>query len=424
MKKAILTVLSLLVVAALVVPGCAAPPPTPPPTSPTPPPTPPPPPKEPFKVGCSASMTGPFASAYLPVVEGVRIYIQKLNDAGGIDGRKIELYVEDDRAEGGLSISNFRKFIERDVDLLACAVSSALYAGLEVEAETANTPLIQLGSGSTTALLPPKGPKPLVFGGGIGMATPSCTLMGTMPPAFHFVKPPFSHGILTVDSPANRWFFPNYYDVKQVPALGLEPPVLTDYLSPAAPDPTPFALKFKETNPEVILYAGPSGPGFAVLEALGKMGWTGVWNTAGEGIEVVEERMKRGKVELSVPVSFFPADLPEHKEIKAAAKKYGVTTMNSYLVLGWTSAMAIEEMFRRTGYPATTERLLEVMNNFKFSQEPLRWGIEWTSTDHAGPCPWQGWYWNSDKGAFESTNWVWTDAFGLEWNDLGTKVLK
>ena len=296
---------------------------------------------------------------------------------------------------------------------------------METEAETANIPVVQLGIGSPPSLLPPQGPKPLVFGGGAGWGTPNSCIVGAVAGVFELIQPPFTHAILTVDSAANRWFFPNFWEVKQVPALGLQPTLLTEYISPAAPDPTPFALKLKETNADVILYCGPSGPGTGVQEALRRMGWEGYYiHTGGEAIEAMMERVKDPKVLVLQGVSIPLAGLPEHEEIKAAADKYGITSWNSMVVMGWASGMTVAEILKQTGYPVTTEKLLEVMNDFNYSLKPLKWGVEWNSMDHAGPYAWQNWYWDPEKGTFLPLNWVRTDAAGLQVDDLGTKVLE
>lgn len=417
MRKTFLAILSLLIAAALVLPACAKTPST----SPTPTPTPTPSPtKEPYKVGMTASMTGPFASGYLPIAEGVKIYFQKINDAGGIDGRKIELYVEDDRAEGGLSISNLRKFAERKVNLLIQSGPSALYAGTLAEAESANIPLIYTGIADATSTVPPT-PKPLAFAAGYG--TPHNCLFAALVAGNEILKPPYKLGILTVDSASNRYFMTNLQP-PMATKLGLEPAFM-QYFSPAAPDMTPFALKFKEANVDLVQFAGPAAPGIAAQEALRKLGWQGVFvHNGGEGIEVMADRVKDPKVVVQQAYSILATGLPEVKEVEAAAAKYKVTSLNSMVIHGWTIGQIVAEILKRTGYPATTDQLLKVMNNFKFSGMPLRWGIEWTSTDHAGPHAYQSWYWNAGKGTFVPINWIWTDTLGTDYKNLGVTTLK
>ncbi len=408
MKKMLVVILSLVSIVALMLPGCAKGPASP---------------AEPFKVGMTASMTGRMASGYLPVAEGFRIYIQKLNDAGGIDGRKIELYLEDDRSEGGLSISNVRKFTERGVNLLVSADASALYEGLLAAAKEANIPIMFLGIGGLQKLLPPT-PEPLMFASSIGFGGNEANSAILMTAAFlALLKPPFKTGVLTIDSPSNRWFFPEYYNKLIMPKLGLEP-AFVQYVSPAAPDPKPFALKFSEYQVDAINYLGPAAIGLELLGTLRQLGWTGVFNQGvGTPPELMMENLKGDPKALFVtPMTVFQVDLPEHRDIKAAAEKYGATSINSLMIVGWTAGQAVTEILKRTGFPATTDNLLNVMNNFKYSLRPLKYGVEWTSTDHAGPDAFQHWHWDTNKGEFVPLDWIWADSPGLEYKVIGPKL--
>lgn len=42
-----------------------------------------------YVVGLSGDFSGPAAGTYKPLAEGVRIYVEHLNAAGGIKGKKI-----------------------------------------------------------------------------------------------------------------------------------------------------------------------------------------------------------------------------------------------------------------------------------------------------------------------------------------------
>ncbi len=406
MKKALVIILTLVVMAALMLPACA-------PAGPA----------EPFKIGMTAIMTGRMASGYLPLAEGFKVYIQQLNDAGGIDGRQVELYLEDDRGEGGLSVSNLRKFVERGANLLMAAAVSPQYEGLLAEAKAANIPLIILGIGHQAKMLPPT-PDPMLFGGGMSYGAPSCSFAANVIAMYDLIEPPFDLGILTLDSPGNRFQFEEYTPKVQLPKLNIRMPI-KQYLSPAAPDPKGFALKFKEANVDAVMYCGPAAPGLATWDALRKVGWQGVFAlTIGEPIEFAAEKVKGDpKVVLQAPCTLLGwVDLPEHAEIKAAADKYGVVSANSYLTQGWVAGQGVAEILKRTGYPATTEKLLKVMNDFEFSLKPLAYGVEWSSTDHCGPLAYQAWHWDAAQGTFVAGNWILANAEGTEWKDLGPKL--
>ena len=63
-----------------------------------------------YVVGITAALTGPPASTYAPAIEALRIYVDRLNAAGGVNGKKIKLAIEDDSAQPSKAAANAKKF--------------------------------------------------------------------------------------------------------------------------------------------------------------------------------------------------------------------------------------------------------------------------------------------------------------------------
>lgn len=68
-------------------------------------------PPEPIKVGVVTSRTGPLAPTGIQVAAGVQFAAQQWNAKGGINGRKIEVVVEDDRSTPTDTLNAFNKLI-------------------------------------------------------------------------------------------------------------------------------------------------------------------------------------------------------------------------------------------------------------------------------------------------------------------------
>ena len=64
-------------------------------------------------------------------MEALRIYIDRVNAAGGIDGKKINLILQDDSAEPGKATANAKKLLTQDnvLLLLNASLSSTYRAG-------------------------------------------------------------------------------------------------------------------------------------------------------------------------------------------------------------------------------------------------------------------------------------------------------
>src|SRR5690242_10153001 len=64
-----------------------------------------------YVIGLTGAMTGPAAGSLAPAVEGVRLYVERINAAGGINGRKVELILQDDAAEPSKAAANVKKLL-------------------------------------------------------------------------------------------------------------------------------------------------------------------------------------------------------------------------------------------------------------------------------------------------------------------------
>ena len=66
-------------------------------------------------LGQSVALTGPGSSLASPFHDGAKLYFDRVNAAGGINGRKIELVTMDDRGNAQLTAANTKKLLEQGV---------------------------------------------------------------------------------------------------------------------------------------------------------------------------------------------------------------------------------------------------------------------------------------------------------------------
>ena len=79
-----------------------------------------------YKIGMSAGLTGYAATVDRAWRDGVEVAIAALNAKGGINGRKVELVVEDNRSEPQDAVTAYRKMISSDkVEIFASGCVSA-----------------------------------------------------------------------------------------------------------------------------------------------------------------------------------------------------------------------------------------------------------------------------------------------------------
>ena len=67
-----------------------------------------------YLIGVSGAMTGPAAGTNGPPIEGLRLYVDRLNAAGGINGKKIQLTVLDDQGEPSKAAANAKRLLTQE----------------------------------------------------------------------------------------------------------------------------------------------------------------------------------------------------------------------------------------------------------------------------------------------------------------------
>ncbi|RAU21168.1 ABC transporter substrate-binding protein [Paramagnetospirillum kuznetsovii] len=103
---------------------------------------------EPIKIGAFLSATGPASFLGEPEKKTLEMYVEKVNKAGGVLGRKIELVVYDDGGAGDKASTFTKRLIESDkVDLLIGGSTTGTTMAAVPLVERAQLPFISLAGG-------------------------------------------------------------------------------------------------------------------------------------------------------------------------------------------------------------------------------------------------------------------------------------
>ena len=106
-----------------------------------------------IKIGIIMDMTGPVADNLMPYAIGVRNYFKYINDKGGINGRKVDVIVEDDRYSIPMAVAAFKKLVFKDRILAIIGLASPQTTALLSQIEKNKLPTITY-SGMTTMTTP------------------------------------------------------------------------------------------------------------------------------------------------------------------------------------------------------------------------------------------------------------------------------
>lgn len=99
----------------------------------------------PIVVGAIMSLTGPLAPVGLPERDGVRLAVKKINEAGGIKGRPLQILFEDDASSPDAAVSKANSLIF-DKKVKALIGATGLAATVATGALTAQQKVLQLAN--------------------------------------------------------------------------------------------------------------------------------------------------------------------------------------------------------------------------------------------------------------------------------------
>jgi branched-chain amino acid transport system substrate-binding protein len=335
--------------------------------------------QESYVIGLTGAMTGPAAGTLGPAVEGLRLYIDKLNAAGGINGRKVNLILQDDSAEPSKAAANVKKLLSQDnVPVLVNSSLSSTYAPMLAETKRAGVPVLFMGAVCPKEVLPPNA-DPLQFcSTGFAQTYDSNAALAYVK---SIAKGPVNVGYAAMAIPISRSEID--FAAAEAEKMGFKT-VAKEVIPPPTPDYTPYATKIKDAGANWAFSWAPWVTEVRTFEALRRLDWQGEYLTIAH-LEAEGElpRLKDPKFYVMGANSFFADDLPIHKEIIEAAKTGGAKYPANQMTEGWLGGLALEAALRKAGWPATNEKIAAALSDLKVDTKGLR-GVPmvWTKDNH------------------------------------------
>jgi branched-chain amino acid transport system substrate-binding protein len=109
-------------------------------------------PAGPIKIGMLTDLTKTFTPWGVNVRDGMALAAQEINDAGGVDGRMIEIIAQDDENDGDIGVDRFERLVEDGVVAVGGILSSGVGAPVAASAEQLHMPVFLVKSGTEAAL--------------------------------------------------------------------------------------------------------------------------------------------------------------------------------------------------------------------------------------------------------------------------------
>lgn len=343
---------------------------------------------EPYKIGVTGALSGTGGTAvYTANVEGLRLYFERLNAAGGINGHPVKLVLRDNQVNPTTAAGDAQAFLQERVQAIAIASPSVTFPPVVEAAGRAKTPVVQTVSGCVKETLPPE-PREHFFC--VGTA-PTLLLL----PNQYIAGQAGGMGKKVIyvasETPASRMPI-EQYGAPNLRDRGFDVEVMVLPLNLSQTDADAVAAQIIGKKADyVISYAATQVHLFGLYQSLARQGWQGQYFVliVGDGEKQLND-LKSPNLIGFTKTAPFAEGLRVHEEIREAAQHYGARFPPDQMGYGWAAGVVLEQALRKCGWPCGSERLLQVMNDLTVSSETLKqlWGndIVFTRDNHVSPA--------------------------------------
>lgn len=326
-------------------------------------------------IGGMGDMTGPAASQALHAIQAWKNYFRYVNEQGGINGKKINLKLEDDRYAIPATIAGFKKLVYKDeiLVLLGPLVTGGIVA-LAPQVQKERMPDIVPNSAEEVV----NPPKRYIFNTG-------ATYPDNMKLIFNYIMKNYKNPRIAYVYPDNEAGKSGYRAVMERTKHYNTEIVTSEVLNFGAIDATSQVLNLKRKKAEHIIILGITSHAAVLLRSSNKLGldarFYGSTYTCDEDIITLAGKAARNFIGAQCFNSWYD-DSPQMKRVREITLKYHPGTEKPYrlklYVQGWVMCQILEEAIKRAWNDLNGETLvsaLESFNNFETGLcPPLTYG--------------------------------------------------
>lgn len=335
--------------------------------------------------GLLMDMSGPASESQSIWVKGFQDYMRKINEAGGINGRKINVLAEDNRYNAATDKINFEKLVSQTpVIAISGMGNSPSQVALAPTIKAGKVPIVGTYT-PTKALSEPV--SPMVYNGMCGYRQMAQTGVGYYVDQLKLKAPKVM--TVAIESAGGKEY--HDYVAEAVSKYGGTATSVSMKIS--AVDVTPQVLEIIAQKPDFLAIYGVTNTVVLTMKALQQYGvkipafgitylgapqiFTAMGPQVGANYNFVS-CITPGGVDQT----------PGNKELSAFADRIGRGAMKEDInyVGGWIVAQMGAESLAKLGANPTRARLVELLNQgFTVDSKGLAAPISYTKEDHNGP---------------------------------------
>lgn len=335
--------------------------------------------------GLMMDLSGPTSASQGVWVSGFQDYMKRLNESGGINGRKINVLAEDSRYNAATDKINYEKLVSQTPVL---GISGFGTAGAQVAlANTVRNGKVPVVGTYTSTKAFSEPTSPMVYGGFCGYREMAQTGVRYLAETLKLKNPKVM--VVSIES-AGGVEYAEFID-EAVKKLGGTSSAVT--MKVTAADVTPQVLEIMNRKPDIVTIYGVSNTAILTMKAMQQYNLKiPTFGIAYLGAPQIFNAMgAEAGANYTFVSCFTPGgadNTPGNRELSAYADKVGRSALKEDLnyVAGWTTAQMAAESIARTGPEPTRAKLVESMNKgFTVDTKGLSAPIRFTKDDHVGP---------------------------------------
>jgi len=351
-----------------------------------------------IKIGMFGPLTGPTSMWGYPINNGAIALYDAINDAGGINGRKIEIIHEDDACDPVKAVAAVKKLIHRDkVFMIHGGTCSGATFAAKDEIVANKIPFVVMTATLDKIAVPAN---PYIF---------TTSLPGTADGELmaQFTIKQNAKRVVVVKH-ADEWADTKATGFIQS-AQGKFEIVATEQLDKKISDATAPVLKVQQANADMIaIFAYPAEMAVFLRDAY-KFGLKGPFVTTTSGMDLPDLAARAGSAEAianlnSISFLRYPAGSPQIKRYEDIYRKYFPSDrIQSVTFFGMSGSELIIDALKRSGRDLTRESFLKALEETKnLPGDPAACQITFTPESHQG-CK-TGAIWHFVNGKIETTS--------------------
>jgi len=330
-------------------------------------------------------MSGPTSASQGIWVNGFQDYMRKINEAGGINGRKINVLAEDNRYNAATDKIAIEKLTgQTPVIAISGMGTSASQVALAPTLKAGKVPIVGTYT-PTRALSEPV--TPMVYNGFCGYKEMAQTGIGYYIDSLKMKAPKIM--TVAIESTGGKEY--HEYVTEVAKKYGGTASMVT--MKVTAVDVTPQVLEIVAQKPDLITVYGVANTAILTLKAMQQYGMkTPVFGISYLGAPQIFQAMgPEAGANYSFVSCFTPGgsdQTPGNRELSAFADKVGHSAMKEDInyVAGWFVAQMGAESLAKAGPQPTRAKLVEVMNaGFVVDTKGLAAPVTYTPNNHTGP---------------------------------------